>query len=99
MSHRNHAVRGYRVDEGAKAVITSLKGCHHLLYAIINTEEEQFAGPGMVVVQDLISPDNTSAIADLVAAAKCEKMERILKLGLKKNMHSTKETGLEIIHG
>ena len=53
----------------------------------------------MVVVHDLISHDNTSAIADLVAATECEKTERILKLGLKKNTHSTKETGLEIIHG
>ena len=68
--------------EGAKAVITSLKGCHHLHYAAINTEHERYQGPA-IIVHGLISPDNTSAIADLVAAAECEKTERILDLGFK----------------
>ena len=68
--------------EGAKAVITSLKGCRHLYYAMINTEQEWHSWTGIVVC-DLISPDNTSAIADLVAAAECEKKERELDLGFK----------------
>ena len=68
--------------EGAKAVITSLKGCHHLDYANINTEHEGYQGPG-IIIRDLISPDNTSAIADLVAAAECEETERTLHLGFK----------------
>ena len=68
--------------EGAKAVITSLKGCHHLHYAVINTEHELYKGP-RITVGGLISPDNTSAIADLVAAAECEKTKRILDLGFK----------------
>ena len=67
--------------EGAKAVITSLKGCHHLNCAIINTEHE-YKGYG-IAVQGLISPDNTSAIADLVAATECEGTKRILNLGFK----------------
>ena len=69
--------------EGAKAVITSLKGCHHLYYAAINTEQERYTWYG-IVVHGLISPDNTSAIADLVAAAECEETERKLDLGFKK---------------
>ena len=68
--------------EGAKAVITSLKGCHHLFDAVINTEDERYHVSG-IVVQGLISPDNTSAIADLVAAAECEETKRILILGFK----------------
>ena len=68
--------------EGAKAVITSLKGCHHLLYANINTEQERYTWYG-IIVHGLISPDNTSAIADLVAAAECEETERKLNLGFK----------------
>ena len=68
--------------EGAKAVITSLKGCHHLLYANINNEEEWFPETG-IIVHDLISPDNTTAIADLVAAAECETTKRTLNLGFK----------------
>ena len=67
--------------EGAKAVITSLKGCHHLHYAIINTEHE-YPQSG-IIVHGLLSPDNTSAIADLVAAAECKKRERTLHLGFK----------------
>ena len=67
--------------EGAKAIITSLKGCHHLHYAIINTEDE-YLGTG-IVLRDLISPDNTSAIADLVAAAECEETMRTLDLYFK----------------
>ena len=66
--------------EGAKAVITSLKGCHRLHYAAIYTEQEWYQGY-RIVVRDLISPDNTSAIADLVAAAEREETERILDLG------------------
>ena len=68
--------------EGAKAVITSLKGCHHLHYAVINTEHELYKRL-RIVVHGLISPDNTSAITDLVAAAECEKTKRILDLGFK----------------
>ena len=68
--------------EGAKAVITSLKGCHHLNYAVINTEHERYTWYG-IVVHGLISPDNTSAIADLVAAAECETTKRALHLGFK----------------
>ena len=68
--------------EGAKAVITSLKGCHYLHYAKINTKGEGYQGFG-IIVRDLISPDNTSAITDLVAAAECEKEERRLVLGFK----------------
>ena len=68
--------------EGAKAVITSLKGCHHLDCANINHEHEGYQMRG-IFVHDLISPDNTSAIADLVAAAECEETERKLDLGFK----------------
>ena len=68
--------------EGAKAVITSLKGCHHLNYAVINTKDEWYTWTG-IVVRDLISPDNSSAIADLVAATECEKTKRTLDLGFK----------------
>ena len=66
--------------EGAKAVITSLKGCHDLEYAFINTEHERYPAPG-IIVRGLISPYNTSAIADLVAAAECETTNRRLNLG------------------
>ena len=69
--------------EGAKAVITSLKGCHYLFHAIINRERTCHISEGIIVVHGLISPDNTSAIADLVAAAECEKTKRILHLGFK----------------
>ena len=68
--------------EGVKAVIASLKGCHHLRYAIINTEHQRYPWT-RIVVHGLISPDNTSAIADLVAAAECEETERTLDLGFK----------------
>ena len=68
--------------EGAKAVITSLKGCHHLRIAVINTEHERYPWTE-IIVRDLISPDNTSAIADLMAAAECEEIERKLDLGFK----------------
>ena len=68
--------------EGAKAVITSLKGCHHLDCANINSEDELYLGPA-IIVHDLISPDNSSAIADLVAATECEKTKRALHLGFK----------------
>ena len=68
--------------EGAKAVITSLKGCHHLNYAVIDTEHERYTWYG-IVVHGLISPDNTSAIADLVAAAECKERKRRLDLGFK----------------
>ena len=68
--------------EGAMAVITSLKGCHHLHYAVINTEHELYTRL-RIIVHGLISPDNTSAIADLVAAAECEKTKRRLDLGFK----------------
>ena len=68
--------------KGTKAVITSLKGCHHLLYAIINTKHKWFPVYG-IIVHGLISPDNTSAIADLVAATECEKTKRRLDLGFR----------------
>ena len=67
--------------EGAKAVITSLKGCHYLDYGIINTV--YWYPVHAIAVQGLISPDNTSAIADLVAAAECEETKRTLDLGFK----------------
>ena len=70
--------------EGAKAVITSLKGCHHLDCANINSEHEGYQYPVYeIIVRGLISPDNTSAIADLVAAAECETTKRRLDLGFK----------------
>ena len=68
--------------EGAKAVITSLKDCHHLHYGIINTDDEGGQHNG-IIVRGLISPDNTHAIADLVAATECEETERKLDLGFK----------------
>ena len=68
--------------EGAKAVITSLKGCNHLDYVFINTVHEWYPAPG-IIARGLISPDNTSAIADLVAAAECETRTRRLNLGFK----------------
>ena len=68
--------------EGAKAVITSLKGCPRLYLAFINRERKWHSSDG-IVVQGLISPDNTSAIADLVAAAECATTKRRLVLGFK----------------
>ena len=68
--------------EGAKAVITSLKGCHHLDCATINNEDGWHLWHG-IIVHGLISPDNTSAITDLVAAAECEETKRKLDLGFK----------------
>ena len=68
--------------EGAITIITSLKGCHELIKAVINIEDEQNA-VGEIIVHGLVSPDNTTAIADLVAAAESEKQKRTLDLGFK----------------
>ena len=68
--------------EGAKTIITSLKGCHDLRDAVINIEDEYYTGDG-IIVHGLVSPDNTTAIADLVTAAESEKQERTLDLGFK----------------
>ena len=68
--------------EGAKTIINSLKG-YKLYMAVINTEDEYYTRNG-IVVHGLVSPDNTSAIADLVAAAESEKQERRLDLGFEK---------------
>ena len=67
--------------EGAKTIITSLKGCHDLQNAIINSEWIRSCSE--IVVCDLVSPDNTTAIADLVAAAESEEQKRTLDLGFK----------------
>ena len=68
--------------EGAKTIISSLKGCHTLYSAYINIEDEHYEWNG-IIVHGLVSPDNTTAIADLVAAAESEKQERRLDLGFK----------------
>ena len=68
--------------EGARTIITSLKGCHELVRAVINLEDEHYAW-NSIIVHGLVSPDNTTAIADLVAAAESEKQERKLDLGFK----------------
>ena len=68
--------------EGAKTIITSLKGCQ-LYRAAINLEDGHYVKGG-IIVHGLVSPDNTTAIADLVAAAKSEKQERRLDLGFKR---------------
>ena len=68
--------------EGAKAVLISLKGCYHQRIAVISTEHERYPEPA-ITVHDLISPDYTSAIVDLVAATECEKRKRTLDLGFK----------------
>ena len=68
--------------EGAKTIITSLKGCHELYKAVINIEVEHYPRNG-IIVHGLVSPDNTTAIADLVVAAESEKQERRLDLGFK----------------
>ena len=68
--------------EGAKTIITSLKGCHQLETAVINLEDVHYASD-MIIVHGLVSPDNTTAIADLVAAAESEKQDRTLDLGFK----------------
>ena len=70
--------------EGAITIITSLKGCHELYKADINLEDEHHAWNGDIIVHGLVSPDNTTAIADLVAAAESEKQKRTLDLGFKK---------------
>ena len=67
--------------EGAITIITSLKGCQ-LYRAVINTEDEHYAW-NVITVHGLVSPDNTTAIADLVAAAESEKQKRTLDLGFK----------------
>ena len=69
--------------EGAKTIITSLKGCHELGRAVINIEDEYHKRDG-IIVHGLVSPDNTTAIADLETAAESEKQERMLDLGFKK---------------
>ena len=68
--------------EGAKTIITSLKGCHDLRRALITLEDELNAVFG-IIVHGLVSPDNTTAIADLETAAESEKQERQLDLGFK----------------
>ena len=70
--------------EGAITIITSLKGCHELVKAYINLDDndDHFA-VGEILVHGLVSPDNTTAIADLVAAAESEEQERTLNLGFK----------------
>ena len=68
--------------EGAITIITSLKGCHKLSRGYISLDDEHYAWNG-IVVRGLVSPDNTTAIADLVAAAESEKQERRLDLGFK----------------
>ena len=86
-----HLTKLWRLDishnnidlEGAKTIITSLKGCHELSTAIINVEDENYIEDG-IVVHGLVSPDNTTAIADLVTAAESEKQERILDLGFER---------------
>ena len=71
--------------EGAKAIITSLKVCHHLYEAVISRRLHHLDEyhPSMIIVHDLLSPDNTAAIAELVDAAVCENQDRILYLGFK----------------
>ena len=66
--------------EGAKTIITSLKGCHELDTAVINFEKGHYTSDG-ITVHGLVSLDNTTAIADLMAAAECEQQERALNLG------------------
>ena len=86
-----HLIKLWKLDishnnidlEGAKTIITSLKGCHDLYKAVINIEDEYYTSDG-IVVHGLLFPDNTTAIADLVAAAESEKKERTLDLGFKK---------------
>ena len=68
--------------EGAKAIITSLKGCHELYIAVINLDDAHNAWSG-IIVHGLVSPDNTTTIADLVASAESEKQDRTLDLGFK----------------
>ena len=68
--------------EGATTIITSLKGCHKLSKAVINIENEKYTWSG-IIVHGLVSPDNTTAIADLVAAAESEKQEGQLDIGFK----------------
>ena len=72
--------------EGAKTIITSLKGCHKLDTAVINLEYV-YNTSGEIIVHGLVSPDKTTAIADLVAAAESEKQDRT---GLVKRSHTHK---------
>ena len=74
--------------EGAITIITSLKECHELCKAVINIENEHSAWSvipfcSRIIVHGLVSPNNTTAIADLVAAAESVKQDRILYLGFK----------------
>ena len=74
--------------EGAITIITSLKECHELCTAVINKENEHYAWSlilfcSRIIVHGLVSPDNTTAIADLVAAAESVKQDRMLYLGFK----------------
>ena len=68
--------------EGAITITTSLKGCLEIYMAVINVEDENYPGGG-IIVHGLVSPDNTTAIADLVAAAESEKQKRTLDLDFK----------------
>ena len=68
--------------EGAITITTSLKGCLELYIAVINVEDENYTWDG-IIVHGLVSPDNTSAIADLVAAAESDKQKRMLNLDFK----------------
>ena len=54
-----------------------------MIYTINNSEDPWYWSDDEIVVHDLVSPDNTTAIADLVAAAESEKQERTLNLGFK----------------
>ena len=68
--------------EGAITITTSLKGCLEIYMAVINVEDENYPGGG-IIVHGLVSPDNTTVIADLVAAAESEKQKRTLDLDFK----------------
>ena len=76
-----HVSRNNIDFEGTKAIITSLKGCYYLVQAIINIEDEHCSDG--IIVRDLISPDNTRAIAELKAAAECKNRMTKLDLGFK----------------
>ena len=66
--------------EGAITIITSLKGCQLSTLAI---KKGVYQSRNVIIVRGLVSPDNTTAIADLVAAAESEKQKRTLDLGFK----------------
>ena len=65
----------------AKAVLSSLKKCDHLMQLTIN-ESDYWSIAGIAIV-DVVSPGDTATISELVEAAQHENKTRTLELSFK----------------